>query len=289
VLPIEVTKWPNKSIWRLASSQALTNARATLIKPHNTKFSARKQISMDGKIDLTTLLFLVLAVVVFLKLRSVLGRRTGDETTRYERFKAQRTAEADQSANKDKIVTLPRRDRTEPAAAESKVESVTERQTRMTRFAGGNAALATGLVDIANTDTSFDPTEFMKGARSAYEMIVMAFAEGNRNLLRDLLSPEVYEGFDAAVTDREGRKETIEQSFVGIKSADMVEAEFKGGIAQLTIKFVSELISATRNAAAEVIGGDPKRIKEMTDVWTFARDVSSNNPNWRLVATQAAG
>ena len=273
----------------LAQSQAQTSARAKLIKPYNTKFSARKQISMDGKIDLTTLLFLVLAVVVFLKLRSVLGRRTGDETTRYERFKAQRTNEAEQSASKDKIVTLPRRERAEAATTEPKVESDTERQTRMTRFAGGNAALAMGLVDIANTDTTFDPTEFMKGARSAYEMIVMAFAEGNRNLLRDLLSPEVYEGFDAAVTDREGRKETIEQSFVGIKSSDMVEAEFKGGIAQLTIKFVSELISATRNAAAEVISGDPKRIKEMTDVWTFARDVSSNNPNWRLVATQAAG
>ncbi len=244
---------------------------------------------MDGRIDLTTLLFLVLAVVVFLKLRSVLGRRTGDETTRYERFKAQRTAEPEQNAGNDKIVTLPHRERGETAIETPKVESDTDRQTRMTRFAGGNAALAKGLVSIVQSDPAFDPSEFMKGARSAYEMIVMGFAEGNRSLLQNLLSPEVFDGFDAAIADRESRKETIEQSFVGIKTADMVEAEFKGGIAQLTIKFVSELISATRNAAADVMSGDPKRIKEMTDVWTFARDVSSSDPNWRLVATQAAG
>ena len=244
---------------------------------------------MDGRIDLSTLLFLVLAVVVFLKLRSVLGRRTGDEATRYERFKAQRTTETEQNAGNDKIVTLPRRERSEATAESPKIETETDRQTRMTRFAAGNAALAKGLVDIVQSDTAFDPVEFMKGARSAYEMIVMGFAEGNRSLLQNLLSPEVYEGFDAAITDREGRKETIEQSFVGIKTADMVEAEVKGGIAQLTIKFVSELISATRNAAAEVMSGDPKRIKEMTDVWTFARDVTSTDPNWRLIATQAAG
>ena len=84
------------------------------------------------------------------------------------------------------------------------------------------------------------------------------------------------------------RGEQIDQSFVGIKSADLVEAELKGGIAQLTVKFVSELISATRDRAGEVISGDPKRIREVTDIWTFAREVASRNPNWKLVATQAA-
>ena len=245
---------------------------------------------MDGKIDIATLLFLVLAVVVFLKLRSVLGRRTGDDTTRYERIKTQRTTPpTPAAAGNDKVVTLPRRDRQDNAPAEPKQETETDRQTRMTRFAAGNAALAQGLVDVVAVETAFDPDEFMKGARAAYEMIVMAFAEGNRTLLKDLLSPDVFEGFDAAIGDRERRHETIEQSFVGIKSSDMVEAELNASTAQLTVRFVSELISATRGAAGEVLTGDPKRIKEMTDVWTFARDVSSANPNWRLVATQAAG
>jgi predicted lipid-binding transport protein (Tim44 family) len=119
-------------------------------------------------------------------------------------------------------------------------------------------------------------------------MIVMAFAEGNRKLLGDLLSPEVFQGFAASIADRESRKQTIEQSFVGISSAEITEAELDKGMAQLTVKFVSELISATRNATGDVVGGDPKRIKEVTDVWTFAREAASNNPNWRLVATQAA-
>jgi predicted lipid-binding transport protein (Tim44 family) len=122
----------------------------------------------------------------------------------------------------------------------------------------------------------------------AYEIIVTAFAEGNRRTLKDLLSSEVYEGFNSAIADREGRGEQIDQSFVGIKSADLVEAELKGGVAHLTVKFVSELISATRDRAGVVISGDPKRIREVTDIWTFAREVASRNPNWKLVATQAA-
>jgi predicted lipid-binding transport protein (Tim44 family) len=119
-------------------------------------------------------------------------------------------------------------------------------------------------------------------------MIVMGFAEGNRALLADLLAPDVYEGFVHAISDRESRREIVEQSFVGITSAELTEAEYKAGTAQMTVKFVSELISATRSAAGEVISGDPKRIKEVTDVWTFAREAASANPNWRLVATQAA-
>ena len=90
---------------------------------------------------------------------------------------------------------------------------------------------------------------FRSGARAAYEMIVMAFAEGNRNLLADLLAPEVFEGFAHAIAERESRKEIVEQSFVGISAADMVEAEYKAGSAQITVKFVSELISAVRSAA----------------------------------------
>ena len=132
------------------------------------------------------------------------------------------------------------------------------------------------------------PSHFLQGARVAYEIIVTAFAEGNRRTLKDLLSPEVYDGFSAAITEREARGEQIDQSFVGIKSADLVEAELKSGIAQLTVKFVSELISATRDRAGEVISGDPKRIREVTDIWTFAREAVSRNPNWKLVATQAA-
>ena len=122
-------------------------------------------------------------------------------------------------------------------------------------------------------------------------MIVSAFAEGNRRALKDLLSREVYDGFVAAIGEREVREETVEQQFVGIKKADLVEAELKNGVAFLTVRFISELISAIKDKAGEVVSGDTQTIKSVTDIWTFSRDVSTakarTNPNWKLVATQA--
>jgi predicted lipid-binding transport protein (Tim44 family) len=246
---------------------------------------------MDGRIDVSTLLFLVLAVVIFLKLRSVLGRRTGHEQTRFERYKAQQEASQRNGklAGKDKVVTLPRREREEVeprAGAEPQVRADVEE--RVKGLAAGNVGIANGLVEIVRADATFDPDTFLKGARGAYEIIVTAFAEGNRKTLKGLLSRDVYDGFAGAIADREGRGEQVDQSFVGIKAADIVEAELKNALAQVTVKFVSELISATRDRGGEVISGDTKRIKEVTDIWTFAREVDSRDPNWKLIATQAA-
>ena len=246
---------------------------------------------MDGRFDVSTLLFLVLAVVIFLKLRSVLGRRTGHEQTRFERYKAQQEASQRNGklAGQDKVVTLPRREREEAeprAAAEPQVRADVEERAK--GLAAGNTGVAQGLVDIVRADSTFDPDTFLKGARAAYEIIVTAFAEGNRKTLKSLLTRDVYEGFAGAIGDREARGEQVDQSFVGIKAADIVEAELKNGMSQVTVKFVSELISATRDRGGEVTAGDPKRIKEVTDIWTFAREVDSRDPNWKLIATQAA-
>jgi predicted lipid-binding transport protein (Tim44 family) len=237
-------------------------------------------------LDVITIAALVIAAVVFMRLRSVVGRRTNDDEARIERYRSQRTAQQQTAPKDGKVVTLPRREPV-PAEAQSR-ETNADRDLRMTKFAGGNAQIARGLIDIANKDSAFDPIEFMKGARAAYEMIVMGFAEGNRNLLHDLLSPEVFSGFAQAIHTREEARQKIDQSFVGITAAEMVEAELAGTSAQVTVRFVSELISAVRNAGGDVVSGDPKRIKEVTDIWTFARDVSARDPNWRLVATQAA-
>ena len=121
----------------------------------------------------------------------------------------------------------------------------------------------------------------------AYEMIVMAYADGDRKTLKNLLSREVYDGFVAAIADREAKSEKIQSSFVGIDKADIVSAEMKGSEAHVTLRIVSELISATRNKAGEVIDGDPETVAEVKDVWTFARDTRSRDPNWKLVATEA--
>ncbi len=246
---------------------------------------------MDGNIDLFTLIALIVAVFAIFKLRSVLGRRTGDEETRIERYRSQREA-AEASVSDDNVVSLPRREGDEQTTAVAPEIARAEAEERIKAFAGSNSALAAGLTEIVKNDPAFDPENFLNGARQAYEMIVTAFAEGNRRMLKDLLSPDVFDGFVGAIQDREGRGEQVDQSFVGIDKATILEADMKEGLANITVRFVSQLISATRDAAGEVVSGDPQRIKEVTDIWTFSRDLSTArarlNPNWRLVATQAS-
>jgi predicted lipid-binding transport protein (Tim44 family) len=137
-------------------------------------------------------------------------------------------------------------------------------------------------------DPGFDPNHFIDGAKAAYEMIVMAFAQGDDATLKQLLGSDVYDGFQRAIRERESRGEKVESSLVGIDKADIIEAEVKNRTAYVTVKFVSELISVTRDADGEVVEGDPKKVREVTDIWTFAREVGSKNPNWKLVATEAA-
>ena len=122
----------------------------------------------------------------------------------------------------------------------------------------------------------------------AYEMIVAAFAEGDEKTLNQLLGEDVLDGFTRAIGEREERGETHHTTLVGIDKADIIEAELKDKQAFVTVKFVSELISVTRDAGGEVVDGDPKKVREVTDIWTFARDMASRNPNWKLVATEAA-
>ncbi len=242
---------------------------------------------MDGTIDIFTLLILALAVVIILRLRSVLGRKSSEDDARVERYKAEQRARAATAQTQDKVVTLPRRDRPEPVAEAAQPAPATAVEERLRTLASDNPVLADGLLSIVRADRNFDPEHFIGGARQAYEMIVTAFAEGNRKVLKGLLSKEVFDGFSAALSERENRGEQIDQSFVGINKADIVEAEMKAGTAHVTVRFVSELISATRDKAGVVISGDPKRIKEVIDIWTFARDIASRDPNWKLVATQA--
>jgi predicted lipid-binding transport protein (Tim44 family) len=243
---------------------------------------------MNGFDNIFTLVFLVMAVVIILRLRNVLGRKNGDDDARVERYKAEQRARAAAAQAQDKVVALPRRDRPEGVPEKAGVGvAAAGIEDKVRTLASGNEPLADGLLAIARTDRSFDPDHFLTGARQAYEMIVTAFAEGNRKTLRSLLSREVFDGFSTAIGERENRGDQIDQSFVGINKADIVEAELKGGLAHVTVKFVSELISATRDRGGVVIAGDPKRIKEVIDIWTFARDVASRDPNWKLVATQA--
>ena len=147
--------------------------------------------------------------------------------------------------------------------------------------------LAAGLDAIVAADAGFDAKQFVAGARGAYEMIVTAYAEGDRRSLKNLLSRDVYDGFDGAIAEREKRGETVESRFVSLDGADITAAELRARTAQVTVRFHSKLITATRDKNGNVIDGSAERVTDITDVWTFARDVSSRDPNWKLVATEA--
>jgi predicted lipid-binding transport protein (Tim44 family) len=236
--------------------------------------------------DIYTIIFLALAVFIFLRLRSVLGQRTGRERPPYDPFSGRDGVRGSANAN-DKVVTLPPRGDAAARPAEVAAEPAAAVGERLKGIAVPGSAVASGLQAIAEADSSFDPQHFLAGARAAYEMIVTAFAEGDRRSLRNLLSKEVFEGFDAAIRDRESRGETAETKFVSIDTAEISSAELRGRIAQVTLRFVSQLISVTRDRTGAVVDGSDEKVTEVTDVWTFARDVSSRDPNWKLVATEA--
>jgi predicted lipid-binding transport protein (Tim44 family) len=221
----------------------------------------------DGFNYLDILLLAMVAGFVLLRLRSVLGRRTGHE--RPPATLGEREVEEE-----GKVVALPERNRRpapEAAAAE--------------KLAGGPAAA--GLTRIQVADRSFDPKGFVEGAKAAYELVVTAFAAGDRTALKPLLSKDVFGDFDHAIGEREAAGHRQETTLVGIKSAEIVDADLKGRIAEVTIRFVSEIINATRAADGSVVAGNPNAVDQVTDVWTFARDTRSSDPNWTLIGTSA--
>lgn len=229
--------------------------------------------------DIYTIIFLALAVFIFLRLRSVLGQRTGRERPPYDPYSA-RDARAPGS---EKVVALPGRGADAAARAAENVAP----EDRWKGIAESGSPIAAGLDAIAAAVRNFDAKHFIAGARAAYEMIVAAFAGGDRRALKNLLSPDVYDGFEAAIRDRENKGETIENRFVSLNNADITAADLKGNTAQVTVRFVSQLISVTRDRNGNVIDGSPDKVTDITDIWTFARDVTSRDPNWKLVATEA--
>ncbi len=230
--------------------------------------------------DLGTILFIIAAVVIFYQLRNVLGRRTGNERPPFDPYSATRKRAAEGEQGAENVVTLPRK----PRPAE---EAPADRYEAIDALTAPGSEANVGLRAIRDADPSFDVRIFVDGAKTAYEMIVTAFADGDRKTLKNLLSREVYDGFVAAITEREQRNEKIQSSFVGINKADVIGSEMKGTEAHVTMRMVSELISATRDANGEVIDGNPESVAEVKDVWTFARDTRSRDPNWKLVATEA--
>ncbi|TPW28445.1 Tim44 domain-containing protein [Martelella alba] len=229
-----------------------------------------------GTSDLITLFFLVAAVVIFFQLRNVLGRRTGNEKPRYQQSPMREAADAPQPAQREgKVITLPGAEKEREAQRIEAIDKMT---------AVGTPANE-GLRSLVKADPQFDPAEFVKGARSAYEMIVMGFADGDRRTLKNLLSKEVFDGFNTAMSEREAKGESVKANFVGIEEITVTGAEMVKQEAQVTLRIVSQLISATYDKEGALVEGHPEEIAEVRDIWTFARDTRARDPNWKLIAT----
>jgi predicted lipid-binding transport protein (Tim44 family) len=225
---------------------------------------------MESSGFLDIIFFAMVAAFLVLRLRSVLGRRTGHQQK--PRDILTRTRREEEAPGR--VIELPDRNRkpAAPAGAEA---------------AAPDDKLGAGLTQIQLADTSFDPDGFLNGARAAFEMIVHAFATGDTGTLRSLLSDEVLASFQAAIKARLEKGETLETTVVSIKSAEIVEAALQGRVANVTLKFVTEQINVTRDTAGTAVEGDPNRVTEVTDLWTFARDTRSRDPNWKLVETRS--
>jgi len=226
--------------------------------------------------DVLTLVFFGLAVFVIFKLRSVLGTRTGEERPPRDLFERR---PAEDQPNASNVVPMPNR-----APAPAPVDP----QQALDQTVPADSPARAGLTAIMGADSSFAPDQFIGGARAAYEMIVMAFANGDRRTLKDLLAEDVYEGFAGAITDRESRNQKVETQFVSIDKAEIADAALRGRNAQVTVRFASKLITATRDASGQVVEGSADKVIDVIDIWTFARDVTARDPNWRLIATESA-
>ena len=241
---------------------------------------------MSSSFDMTTVVFALVAIFVVWKLRSVLGQRTGAErppespqTFRRDADRQDQNAtRAPEPANEDRVIRM----------SDARERARFEDPERWAPFAQAGTPVADGLDAIARSDASFDARGFVEGAKQAYEMIVVAFAKGDRRTLQSLLSKEVYESFAAAIAEREKRGEKAETTFVAIPEAKIERAALAGSAAEVTLRIHAQFISAVRDASGAVIDGSPETVADVRDLWTFARDVSSRDPNWKLVGTQTA-
>lgn len=212
---------------------------------------------------LEILLLAMIAGVILFRLYTVLGRRTGHEPPP-EPYRV--GAPAEQATDKANVAALPA-----PRGADVPSDPV-----------------ARGLADIKAADRGFDRDHFLSGARQAYELVLTAFSANDRASLKPLLSDEVYAAFDAAMRGREERKEQVNFTFVGFKDTKIVAAALNGRMADITVSFTAQFISATTDANGAVVEGDPKSVHEVTDIWAFERNTRAGDPNWTLVHTSGA-
>jgi predicted lipid-binding transport protein (Tim44 family) len=219
---------------------------------------------------LDIILLAMVAGFILLRLRSVLGRRTGHEPNPGDGVNGRN--------DDDNVVPLP---------DQSSREAAVERRKEHAKLWADDSPVAGGLTQIKIADPKFDVDNFLSGSRMAYEMIVDAFASADQDSLRNLLADDVYESFSAAIEEREEAGHSLHQTIVSIESADIAEAELNGRDAEITVKFVADMISTLKDKDGEPLPGQSTSARQVTDIWTFGRDTGTRDPNWRLLETRS--
>ena len=223
---------------------------------------------MGNESYIDIIVFAVLAGVLILRLRSVLGRRTGNEKPPQENERFGHIGR--EAETEDTVVPMPQRDVQPPAEPVKAPEEALD-----------------GLEAIQAADPNFVPEAFLGGARRAFEMVLEAFAEGDVETLRNLLNDDVFANFKAAIEDRQAAGERLETDVVSFIDIAIDEAALNGREAAVTVRFVTEQVNLVSNADGEIVEGNPEQTVRVVDLWTFARDVRARDPNWRLVATDS--
>ena len=255
----------------------------------------------DGFQFYDIIFFALIAIFIILRLRGVLGRRTGQHRQRhpdrFARTETEKTPEEPQSQGPGEVVQLP--DRTRPvreAPHDATPEDVAPEPVapHPIRAARHEAApeqddaiggLRAGLEQIRRADHEFSPKRFVQGAQAAFEMVVDSFAKGDTATLRPLLGDDVYDEFAAAIRERMADGHIQETTIVALDAAEIISAEMRASTARVTVKFVSQQINVVRDKDGEEVGGDSSLIERVTDIWTFARNTRSSDPNWALIET----
>lgn len=222
----------------------------------------------EGFAYIDILFFAMVAAFIALRLRSVLGRRTGHERRRSNGFGGAGTNERG-----DNVVALPDRP-SGKVEQEAGVSDVTD------------ADLKAGLTQIRLADQRFELQGFLDGASKAFEVIVESFAGGDKETLRPLLADDVYEGFARAIDQRQAAGQTLDTQLIAVRKAEAVEAGMHSTVARVVVRFASEQVNVLRDAEGKPVDGDPGTAEEVVDLWTFERDTQSSDPNWTLVETR---
>ena len=217
----------------------------------------------NGLQFLDILIFAMVAGFLLLRLRRALGRRPGNEQPPELLH--------DNKEMRDTVVKMPRPGGSADGPSDEEEEPSSD----------------SGLTQVKIADPNFDDNVFLDGAGAAFEIILGAFARGDKVQLRGLLDDTTYQNFLEEIERRDGAGERLETTLVSMIRTDITEAKMVGASARVTVKIVSEQVNVTHNEADDVVAGDASQVSTIEDIWTFGRDTRSNNPNWRLVETRA--